>query len=96
MSIAGGLFNSNNKEENLGDTKSTADGEGASGQGPVEDLTTSIPGFDDPDIDADADDSFVIDAGEEASAWVDATGPDVAVDDLAVDATPDVPLDPES
>lgn len=96
MSIAGGLFNSNNKQENVGDTKSTADGDGASGQGPVEDLTTSIPGFDDPDADAESEDSFVIETGEDGSPWTDQVATDGAVDDLDVDAEPDVRLDTES
>lgn len=46
MSIAGGLFNSGNKEEKAGDTKSTEDG-GATAAGERVDLTTAIPGFDD-------------------------------------------------
>lgn len=47
MSIAGGLFNSNHKKDDIGDTKSTADGDATQNQEPPVDLTTSIPGFDD-------------------------------------------------
>lgn len=61
MSIAGGLFNSNHKKDDIGDTKSTADGEATTAEVPAVDLTTAIPGFDDageglliePDSDAD-------------------------------------------
>ena len=47
MSIAGGLFNSNHTKDDIGDTKSTADGDATRPQEPTVDLTTSIPGFDD-------------------------------------------------
>lgn len=94
MSIAGGLFNSNNKQEEVGDTKSTSDGGASGGDAPAGDLTTSIPGFD--DVDADDSDSIVIGTGDDTPAWVDETAGGTAVDDLDVDSSPDEPLDLES
>ena len=63
MSIAGGLFNTNNKKDDIGDTKSTADGEASAAQAPAVDLTTSIPGFDD-----DTDEGLLIETGREFGA----------------------------
>lgn len=100
MSIAGGLFNSNNKQENVGDTKSTSDGGATDGDAPAVDLTTSIPGFD--DVDADDSGAIVIGTDDDTQAWVDEAveGTDVsegsAVDDLDVNASPEEPLDLES
>lgn len=95
MSIAGGLFNSNNKQENVGDTKSTSDGGATDGDAPAVDLTTSIPGFDDVDADDDAG-SIVIGTGDDTQAWVDEATDGAAVDDLDVDAPRDERLDLES
>ena len=94
MSIAGGLFNSNNKQENVGDTKSTSDGGASDGDAPAVDLTTSIPGFDDTDV--DDTDSFVIETGEDTQAPADEVADGVAVDDLDVNHAEDAPLDLES
>lgn len=60
MSIAGGLFNTNNKKDDIGDTKSTADGEASAAPAPEVDLTTSIPGFED-----DTDEGLLIETGGE-------------------------------
>lgn len=60
MSIAGGLFNANNKRDEVGDTKSTADGEAPQDQAPPVDLTTAIPGFEDT-----ADEGLLIETGGE-------------------------------
>ncbi|USQ76924.1 hypothetical protein [Ornithinimicrobium cryptoxanthini] len=94
MSIAGGLFNSNNKQENVGDTKSTSDGGGTDGDTPAVDLTTSIPGFD--DVDADDSGSIVIGTDDDTQAWVDEAADSSAVDDLDVNSSPEEPLDLES
>ena len=97
MSIAGGLFNSNNKQENVGDTKSTSDGGATDGDAPAVDLTTSIPGFD--DVDADDSGSIVIGTDDDTQAWVEeaAEGSESsAVDDLDVNSSPEAPLDLES
>lgn len=94
MSIAGGLFNSNNKQEDVGDTKSTSDGGASDGDAPAVDLTTSIPGFE--DVDADDSGSIVIGTGDDTQAWVDETAEGTAVDDLDVDASPEEPRDLES
>lgn len=94
MSIAGGLFNSNNKQENVGDTKSTSDGGATDGEAPAVDLTTSIPGFDDVD-DGDSG-SIVIGAGDDTQAWVDEAAEGSAVDDLDVSSSPEEALDLES
>lgn len=94
MSIAGGLFNSNNKQENVGDTKSTSDGGASDGDAPAVDLTTSIPGFE--DVDADDSSSIVIGAGDDTQAWVDEAAGPSAVDDLDVASSQEEPLDLES
>lgn len=94
MSIAGGLFNSNNKQENVGDTKSTSDGGATDGDAPAVDLTTSIPGFD--DVDADDSGSFVIETDEDTQVPTDEVMDGVAVDGLDVDSSQDEPLDLES
>ena len=60
MSIAGGLFNSNHKEEKGGDRKTTADGDATAAAEDSVDLTTSIPGFDD-----DTDEGLLIETGGE-------------------------------
>lgn len=60
MSIAGGLFNSNHKKDDIGDTKSTADGDATATEAPAVDLTTAIPGFDD-----DAGEGLLIETGDE-------------------------------
>ncbi|WP_109474029.1 hypothetical protein [Ornithinimicrobium cavernae] len=104
MSIAGGLFNSNHKQENVGDTKSTADGDATGAGEAAVDLTTSIPGFDD-----DTDEGLVIETGGEvrdvegtltqgANEDVETVAAPAAGDEFAfdVDAPEDVPLDPES
>ncbi|HLS45013.1 MAG TPA: hypothetical protein VK045_06225 [Ornithinicoccus sp.] len=92
MSITGGMFNSKTNRDDAGDTRTTADGDASGADAPEIDLTTSIPGFDDPD--ADESGSIVI-AGDEGDAWVDDTARGMAVDDVYV-ADEDVPLDPES
>lgn len=104
MSIAGGLFNSNTKDEKGGDTKTTADGDAtATTEEPV-DLTTAIPGFD------DADEGMVIETGGEFrdvegdldrldNEDVEGISDGGSGDDLAfdVDSTSgDIRLDPES
>ena len=92
MSITGGMFNSKTNRDDAGDTRTTADGDASGADAPEVDLTTSIPGFDDPD--ADESGSIVIE-GDESDAWVDDTTRGMAVDDVYV-ADEDVPLDPES
>lgn len=103
MSIAGGLFNSNNKEEKAGDTKTTADGGAAPAEGPSTDLTTSIPAFE------STDEGLLIETGGEfedtdaAAAGVsneDVESPSGAGSaddfDFDVDAPEEIRLDPES
>ncbi len=59
MSITGGLFNTGHKKDDVGDTKTTADGDTTATESPAADLTTSIPGFD------DTDDGFIVETGGE-------------------------------
>lgn len=103
MSIAGGLFNANHKKDDIGDTKSTADGDAEGGAEQSVDLTTSLPGFDD-----DAEEGLLIDGSEFRDVEgdlvhgenedVEGVGADRGADDFAfdVDAAEDIPLDPES
>jgi len=59
VSITGGLFNTGHKKDDVGDTKTTADGDTTATESPAADLTTSIPGFD------DTDDGFIVETGGE-------------------------------
>ncbi|WP_114905595.1 hypothetical protein [Ornithinimicrobium murale] len=109
MSIAGGLFNSNHKKDEIGDTKSTADGEATAAQAPAVDLTTSIPGFDD-----DTDEGLLVETGgefgdveggdlgaspagnESVEAVAGSAGDDFDYDPDSADGSDQVRLDPES
>lgn len=90
MSIAGGLFNSNHKKDEVGDTKSTADGDAPEEQAPDVDLTTSIPGFDD-----DTDEGLLIETGGEFGD-VEGTDPDPTGRQEATSAGEDFNFDPDA
>lgn len=60
MSIAGGLFNSDNTKDDVGDNRSTADGEAPQAQEAPVDLTTAIPGFEDT-----SEEGLVVETGGE-------------------------------
>lgn len=93
MSIAGGLFNQNNKKDDIGDTRETSDGQTPEAQEVPVDLTTALPGFEE-----EPDEGLVIPTDDVESVSEDASGDSAPESDFDFD--PDSPdqarLDPES
>lgn len=71
MSIAGGLFNSNQKREDVDDAGAAADGDSESTLEEAQDLTTAVPDFG-ADDDGDDDAGFVL--GDDLLEQAAATG----------------------
>ena len=93
MSIAGGLFNQNNKKDDIGDTRETSDGQAPEAQEAPVDLTTALPG-----LGEETDEGLVIPTDDVESVTEDTSGEGAPESDFDFDpdSADQARLDPES